>query len=206
MKLLKLHMVVALTMTSTAILPVEAIAADTVNQGNNQVHYGKTEVEKATSKCVASVVGGALLGAGLGALIGGRRGLAMGAIGGGAAGATVCAVLIANAKHKDQIIRAQLSAAASPDGTYRNTWTDDHGNPVTFTARAGAVQQVDGSRLIPVRYEGANGTQVSSAIPTGGQDCRQVSGDFDNAKGNAPPQVVCRTSDGNYEPYEISKV
>jgi hypothetical protein len=197
--------VALLTAASMAVLPLQSVAAQNAYQGTNQVHYGKTEVEKASHKCVMTVGGGALLGAGLGALIGGGKGAAIGAIGGGAAGATICAVLLSNAKHKDQIIRAQLAAAASPDGTYRATWTDDKGKPVAFTAQAGASQQVDAARLIPVRYEGANGAQMTSAIPTGGRDCREVSGDFANTKGRAPTQLVCRTPEGAYEPYEMSK-
>jgi hypothetical protein len=195
-----------LAVASVFALPVQAIAADIPYQGGNQVHYGKTEVEKAHGKCVATVAGGALLGAGLGALIGGRKGAGIGAIGGGAAGATVCAVLIANAKHKDQIIRAQMAAAASPDGSYSSSWMDDKGNPVAFTAQAGAVRQVDGARLIPVRYQGANGAQMASAaLDTGDRDCREVSGSFAGVKGGGLNQLVCRTPAGDYEPYEMAK-
>ncbi len=112
MKSIEFRIASVLAVTSVTVLPFQAIAADNVYQGTNQVHYGKTEVEKASHKCVMTVGGGALLGAGLGALIGGGKGAAIGAVGGGAAGATVCAVLLSNAKHKDQIIQAQLAAAA----------------------------------------------------------------------------------------------
>jgi hypothetical protein len=205
MNILMRRAAAAVAVASMTVLPLGAAMADTTYRGTDQVHYGKTEVEKATGKCIATVAGGALLGAGLGALIGGGKGARIGAIGGGAAGATVCAVLIANAKHKDQIIRAQLAAASSPDGTYSSSWTDDKGNPVAFTAQAGTMQQVDGARLIPVRYQGVDGTQrTSAALDTGGRDCREVSGSFAGAKGGLN-QLVCRTPSGDYEPYEMAK-
>ena len=192
----------ALAAVAIVALPFDAAAGSNDYRGV----YGKSEVDKASSKCVATLAGGALLGAGLGAMFGGRKGAGIGALAGGAAGATICAVLISNAKHKDKIMQAQAAAASRADGTYSTSWNDDKGNPVAFTAQASATRQVDGSRLVPVRYQTADGSQVAStSLETGGRDCRDVSGSFANAKGNAPAQLYCRTPAGDYEPYEMAK-
>lgn len=171
------------------------------------VHYAKTEVDKASGKCVKSVIGGALLGAALGGLIGGKRGLGIGALGGTAAGTTVCAVIMANAKHRDQIVAAQLAAAASANGSYTGTWADDNGKPVIFNAQAGTARSVDGARLIPVKYAAIGGMErASPVLDTGDRDCREVTGSFVGSKGTTPQQLVCRTASGDYEPYEERKV
>lgn len=188
------------------LVPVGQGVAQSTYPGTASVHYAKSEVEKASGKCKATVIGGAILGAALGGLLGGRRGVAFGALGGTVAGATVCGVIMANARHRDQIIRAQIAAAASRDGNYTGSWTDDSGKPVIFTAQAGGVRQIDGSKLTPVKYTDSDGTErASPVLDTGGRDCRAVGGSFAGASGSAPQQLYCRTVAGDYEPYEATK-
>ena len=105
--------------------------------------------------------------------IGGKRGTAAGAVIGVGAGATICSILLANARHRDRIIAAQMAAAADPSGQHTATWTDDNGRPVAFIPKAGEIRTIDAARLTPVRYPGPDGTKlVSPPVDTGGRECR----------------------------------
>ena len=108
--------------------------------------YEKTEVEKARGKCVLSVVVGAALG--------------------GLAGGAVCAAIIA----------AQIAAASYDRGPYVTAFTNEENNSKTvFRAVRGASEQIDASRLRPVRYNNAAGDRMGSPVPvTGGRDCRPI--------------------------------
>ncbi len=167
-----------------------------------RIQYAKTEVEKATSKCIGAILGGALLGG----LLGGKKGAAIGA----GAGSLICVILQVNAHNKDKIIAAQMAAAANMEsGEYSEIMQDSSNRNVLFVAQAGSIQSVDGSRLIPVQYRSANMAMTAfPVLDTGGQECRQVNSamSYGGSQTSAlPQQFVCRTSDGDWEPYAIAK-
>lgn len=185
-----------LTALSVLLIPSAALAGGAPKPA-------KTEVEKATGKCVGSVLAGALLGGLLGRAVGGKKGTAAGAAIGVAGGAAICGMLMASAKHKDRIIQAQMAAALQPGRPYTATWTDDDGRPVTYVTTAGASRTIEGSSLSPVRYPTAGGDAVSPALDTGGRECRPVSGTMMSVDASAatPDQLVCRTATGDWQPY-----
>ena len=174
-----------------------------------KVKYAKTEVEKARGKCVGSIIGGALLGAVVGRVIGGKKNTAEGAVAGLAAGSIVCAILMSNAKRKDRIIAAQMAAATYQSTPYRTYFADDNGRQTTFVGRSGASEHFPASRLQPVKYEDMYGLSVASPVPlAGGQECRAVNSALEDYSGNSaqlPQQYVCRTAEGNWQPYGLKK-
>lgn len=186
---------------SAALAALAMVVAPATAAHAQKVKYGKTELDRAKGKCVGSVLGGALLGALVGRAVGGKDSTLVGAAVGATAGAGVCAVLISNAKHKDKMLAAQLAAAQNPGQLYEATWTNDEGQPVTFSSQA-STASLDGTRLMPIKYE-LNGTKYESPVlPAGPQDCRSASGTFGDGS-NMPAQTVCRTPDGDYQPYGL---
>jgi len=175
-----------------------------------KIKYEKTEVEKARGKCVASVVGGALLGALVGRAVS-EKGALVGAGIGAGAGAAACAVIMANAKHADRIIAAQIASAQYQAAPYTTTFVADDGTSTTrFEGKAGASESIDAARLRPVRYMTPDGGKAESPLlASGGQDCRAVSsslGTADDARVALPTQYVCRTPEGDYRPYGVTLV
>lgn len=185
-----------------AALGLLAMPVGPLGMAQAKQRYAKTEVERAAGKCVGSILGGALLGAVLGRVIGGRQATGTGIALGTSAGAAVCAILMANARHKDEMIAAQLNAVRDPSRPYSASWTDDEGKPVTFTSRSEPVASAyDGAQLLPVKYKGADGIeQISPTLPAGTTDCRMATGTFDSGA-TVRPQMTCRTADGNWHPY-----
>ncbi|HMC93110.1 MAG TPA: hypothetical protein VKI45_11675 [Allosphingosinicella sp.] len=158
----------------------------------------KTEVDKAGGKCVAAIIGGAVLGA----LLGGKRhrgeGIAIG-IGAGAAG---CAVMMATAKHRDRILAAQREAAqAGWRGVRYAVLTDDNGHGMRLASQTEEAQ-VSGA-LIPARYKEGGQKMVSPDMGEGPRQCRRVSSELTGTDGSAKlsPQLFCRTAQGRWEPY-----
>lgn len=188
-------------MAAMALVAAPAAAGD-------KVRYEKTEVEKARGKCVGSVLGGALLGALVGRAVD-RNGAAAGALIGAGAGAAACAVIMNNAKHKDRIVAAQIRSALHVDAPYVTAFpSDDPAATTTFQGLGGAAQTLDAARLRPVRYQNEDGAAIASPVLQGTQqDCRAVSSSLTTAGNTAalPTQYVCRTPEGNYEPYGLAK-
>lgn len=171
-----------------------------------RVRYAKTEMEKAVGKCVATVVLGGLAGSLVGRAIDGHRGARRGTRLGLAAGAVGCAILVASAKRADRVIAAQIAAARSRDGYYSTVYRDENGVPVQMVAQARPAQTIDASRLTPVKYESDAGVFAAPVLDTGGQECRLVDGNLQSSQGStrAPSQYICRTSSGDWSPYELS--
>lgn len=192
-----------LTLGSSAVAVALALFGSQIALAEKaRVRYSKTEVEKASGKCIAAVLGGALLGG----LIGGKKGALIGA----GAGSVVCVILQVNAKNKDKIIAGQIAAAANAEnGYYSEVMTDDQGRPVGFAAQAGPSETVEGSRLISVRYADASaGSVISAPLDTGGQECRQVNSGMsygENQTTLLPAQITCRNSEGDWEPYALAR-
>lgn len=186
---------------SIVAFAVAPVGGQVALAGKARAKYAKTEVEKATGKCIAAVLGGALLGG----IIGGKKGALIGA----GAGSVICVILQVNAHNKDKIIAGQISAAAnSENGYYSEIMVDNQNRPVAFAAQSGQIEMVEGSNLIPVRYNNASlGTVTSDVLDTGGQECRQVNSGMsygENQTTLLPSQVVCRNSEGDWQPYALA--
>lgn len=163
--------------------------------------YAKSEIEKANTACVITI----LLAGGIGAAIGKGKGALVGA----SAGLVVCAILQMNARNKEKIIAAQAETAGSKKGLYNSTFQDDQGDAVTYSGTRTDSVTVDSAQMVPVRYSNNAGEQVASELPeTGSHECRTVSSSLNyssGASGNLPGQVYCRTSSGDWEPYQVKK-
>lgn len=188
--------------TSTVAVALALFGSQIAIAEKARVRYAKTEVEKASGKCIAAVLGGALLGG----LVGGKKGALIGA----GAGSVVCVILQVNAKNKDKIIAGQIAAAAnSENGYYSEVMMDDQNRPVGFVAQSGPSEMVEGSKLISVRYNDASsGSVISAPLDTGGQECRQVNSGMsygENQTTLLPAQIVCRTSEGDWQPYALAR-
>ena len=186
---------------SAAALVLTPIGSQDAYSQPPRVKYAKTEVEKATGKCVAAVLGGALLGG----LLGGKKGAVIGA----GAGSLMCVILQVNARNKDKIIAGQIAAAAAAEnGQYSEVMQDEQNRPLVFVAQAGPSQLVDGSKLMSVQYSTPGSGSVSSpSLDTGGHECRQVNSAMsygENQTSLLPAQIVCRTSDGDWQPYAVN--
>lgn len=190
----------------SATLVVQSLALAPANAAKDKIKYAKSEVEKSVGKCVGAIFGGILVGALAGAATSrnNKKGATTGALVGAGAGAVACAIIRKNAKRKDRIIAAQLAAASSRSSTYLTSFPSDAGDPISFAGQAGPVQMIDAARLRPVKYESMGQDIASPILPDGAQYCREVSsslGDNTGAREFLPPQIVCRTSDGNWSPY-----
>lgn len=186
---------------SACALALTPIGSEVAFAAKTRVKYAKTEVEKATGRCIAAVLGGALLGG----IIGGKKGVAIGA----GAGSLLCVILQVNAHNKDKIIAGQIAAAANAeDGRYTEIMEDDQKRPLAFVAQAGESQLIEGSKLAAVRYTSASaGAIASPVLDAGGQECRQVNSVMsygDNQTTVLPAQMVCRTSEGDWQPYALT--
>jgi hypothetical protein len=189
-----------------AVVASSAVPATYADAREAKVKYAKSEVDRAVGKCVGSVIGGALLGALVGGIIGGKRGTGVGAAAGAGAGAAYCAVLISNAKRKDRIIAAQIAAGAYTNQTYTTEFGDDNGQVMHFSGSASPSRQIDSAALLPVKYKTESGEVMASPVlDTGGQECRSVNSSLSGAgnSGALPVQIVCRTSEGNWQPYGL---
>lgn len=187
------------------VLPING----TANAKEAKVKYAKSEVDKAAGKCVGSILGGALLGALVGRVVGGKKGTGAGAAVGAAAGTAICAILMTNAKRKDRILAAQIASANHTSRPYVTQFGDDNGQITTFAGTASASRNIDSAKLIPVRYKTEDGTEVASPVfDTGGQECRSVSSSLSSGGniGKLPEQMICRTADGNWQPYGVKTI
>jgi cytochrome c551/c552 len=122
---------------SLALAPASAQA----QPGYGRSISGKTHVERAVGKCVASLLIGSLVGAAVGAAAGNTK---RGALIGAGAGAVVCALLIGAARNRDRELRAaQLEALNS--GTLQTVgWSTQEGQ----SARAIVQPAAPGSVLV----------------------------------------------------------
>jgi hypothetical protein len=194
----KMSKITIAVLIATCSLPTESYG-----QSSRPVRYAKSEVQKATGKCVAAVFFGGILGGVVGGAVDGRRGAARGL----GSGAIVCALIMSTAKRKDRIIAAQIAAASAQNGSFSTSFNDDNGRPIQLQTQASTPQTIEGARLTPVKYEVSGGQVASPVLDTGGQECRVVSGSIAGAEGIGvlPDQYVCRTPSGDYAPYELGR-
>lgn len=197
--MLKKKLVACLAGTALVVSPVGTSLA--VAAKSSGPKYAKSEIEKANTACVITI----LLAGGIGAAIGKGKGALVGA----SAGLVVCAIIQMNARNKEKIIAAQAETAGSKKGVYSSTFQDEQGDAVTFSGARSDSVTVDAAQMTPVRYSTTTGEQVASELPeTGGHECRTVSSSLNysaGTKGNLPGQVYCRTSTGDWAPYQVKK-
>ncbi|MCJ2045498.1 hypothetical protein MKK58_13295 [Methylobacterium sp. J-078] len=141
-------------------------------------------IDEAVSRCIASTLVGAGVGALLGAAVGGGRRAGVGAAIGAGVGGLACTVLTAlDAQDKQRIRNAQIAAAATNRPQYL------------------AYQGADGAqRAITVRPQPAP-AQAATGIPD--RICRATDTQATiNGTGSAelPQQLVCRTPGGDWLP------
>lgn len=169
-----------------------------------------TEMSRALSRCRIAVIGGTLAGGVLGALLGGRRnrvgGAVLGAAGGNLAGGLVCAIMVRNAERQDEIIAAQLAAAAQAPGapftSELGASADGKGAVLQLVSRSEDVTPA--GELVQVRYPVAGGGQaVSPQLGAGIRQCRRVSSELvdSGAVAALPGQLFCRDGDHGWAPY-----
>jgi hypothetical protein len=169
---------------------------------------GAWQIDSAASRCLASVVGGVLIGAAVGALTG-RDNIAAGAAIGGIAGTTACAVITAlDAQDRERIRQAQLAAAQS------NT-----PQVMSYVGEDGLHRQITAAPIqtLLVSREPEHGhVTVESELPPAEADtitlgpnqeiCRAVQTSASiGTRGTAavPTQVICHRPDGTFTPETI---
>lgn len=182
----------------TIALSLGAVAERPAQASEAKPKYGKTEIEKANATCAVML----LLGLGV-SLVGGKKAARV------AIPLTVvaCVVIQASARHNERVLAAQRATLNEPGNAFRETFQDAKGQNITFRGNSGSDQLVEGALLQPVKYRTIDGQQAAApAMDTGGKTCRSVSStlSFDDGRSaNLPPQVFCRTSQGDWEPYAI---
>ncbi len=132
-------------------------------------------LDAAIARCVATVAGGAVLGAVIGAATGGGRRVAEGVVMGAAVGGAACIVLSAlDEQDKQRIRAAQIAAASSNKPRYLvYSGTDGRRREITIRPKVAAVPAPRGDRLCrPV--------DTSATIQGSGT-------------AELPTQIVCRT-------------
>jgi len=191
---------IAVTMLSATILALPQIA-------DAKPKYAKTEVERAAGKCVGSVLGGLLLGGLIGGLVDKKKGAVTGAAIGVGVGGIVCAVLMNNARHKDEIIAAQIAAANSIKHPYQTQFADDNGQVVAFTGQATNATYLQNA-LVPVKYKNVAGEKIVSPLPGAAPVCRKIDSALTyspSERATLPTQVVCRDDEESWQPYGHTK-
>lgn len=182
-------------------------------------------IDNVNSRCVASVLGGALVGGLIGAAAGRGRG---GAIGTGAAiglaaGGAMCAVMVQlDEQDRARIRTAQLAAARTGqpasfsyrggDGLNRSisvrpsqeVYLPAPMGPVPNpTAPPAYTTSVTPAPNVPAGVAPRSAAEIAAA--SGGRICRQVETNVSvQSKGDtaAPAQTICRTPAGDWEPAE----
>jgi surface antigen len=183
---------------------------------SGQTATNEWQIDSVAARCLASVAGGAVVGALIGAAAGGGSRTGSGALLGAAAGGVLCAVMVTlDEQDRARIRAAQLEAARTgqdqtlqypgKDGLERKvivkvTKTDGAlPPPAPRTSRTKPSAAPKTSPATPVSAP----TNAQIAAATGQKVCRTLATSVDvQTKGQAdvPPQVVCRTSDGDWLP------
>jgi outer membrane lipoprotein SlyB len=165
---------------------------------------GRWVIDSVAQKCVASVVGGAIIGGVVGAMVGGSRGAAGGAAIGGVAGVGACAVIMAlNAQDRARIKEAQLRAAQTNEQQVLEYQGED-GLRRSILVRPERAVVVARPESGPPRIVGeATDAEDAAALAPDRQICTVV---FTSAsvetKGatDVPAQTICRDADGKLAP------
>jgi len=187
-----------LSVVLTVAVPLGATGGQPAQASANKPKYAKTEIEKANATCAIML----LLGLGV-SLAGGKKAARV------AIPLTVvaCVVIQASARHKERVLAAQRTTLNQPGNALRETFQDAKGQNITFSGSGGDDQIIDGALLQPVRYRTIEGQQIAAPVmDTGGKTCRSVSStlSFDDGRNaDLPPQIFCRTPQGDWEPYSV---
>lgn len=162
-------------------------------------------IDTVRQKCVASVVGGAIVGGIIGAVTGGGRGAAGGAVIGSVAGVGLCGVIMAlDAQDRDRIRQAQLLAAETGEPQVL-AYQGGDGLQRNITVRPGRkvmVKKEESGRRTIVD-EAAPVTDAAVVSDEGRETCTEVlTSAAIETKGttDVPVQTICRGTDGTYTP------
>lgn len=161
-------------------LSIALISISLLGGGEAQAKAPKSEIDKAISRCVASVVIGGLLGAVIGGSSG-RGNAGKGALIGTAAGGAVCVVLIKVAKDKDALLAAQRQQVAM--GGEQETNLQGREGPMVLRSKIEDVTPIStGTTPSQICRYATSEVEVpgSGAAPLGRQlYCRNGAGDWD---------------------------
>lgn len=189
---------------STACILFTLTGCATESSGSG--HSGSWQIDSVAQKCVASVLGGAVLGGVIGAVSGGGgRNVGTGVLIGAASGGALCAVMAAlDAQDRDRIRTAQL-AAAQTGRPQELAYRGNDGLDRRVTVRP---TEMSAKRSSPVDRPSSERSAVPSSqaeisAASGARVCRRLDTTVSvQSKGEAavPAQLVCRTPGGDWEP------
>ena len=179
---------------SIGVVAVLAGCADTANMGGASRPVQQTAVQKAISKCVLTVGGGALLGA----LIGDSK---QGAVAGALLGAGACAVFMEVASREDQArLAAAEQAALKANRAPTRSFKTKAGKKATVRTKVKAAPL---PKQVAQKKSSANSAAASKsgAAPTY-TACRyaQQTISVEGQASSAPQQLWCRASTGDWQP------
>lgn len=197
--------IAAIVVAGMALAGCQTTAIGTASGGSSGERWA---IDSVASKCAQSVIGGAIVGALIGAATGGGDRISQGALVGGAAGAGLCAVIIAlDAQDRARIREAQL-AAAKTNQPQNLSYKGDDGLQRDIAVRPTRTIAATPAQSGKVTMVGSIGSAITpDALAEKGQVlCRELHTEASvQTKGSAtvPPQVVCRQPDGTYTPKTV---
>lgn len=161
---------------------------------------GEWQIDAVAQRCIASVIGGAFIGALAGAASGGGRAIGTGAAIGAGAGGALCAVMAAlDAQDRARIREAQLQAATT-GSIQSQTYVGADGRQRRILVRP---QPVDASIVTPTTLPNGSPSASKAAAEKGERVCRRLDTTTDVATVGSvdiPVQIVCRSPTGEWQP------
>ena len=193
-----------------SIVSAAALAAcQTVAVSDGSPAKTSWAIDAVGQKCMASVIGGAIVGGLIGAIAGGGDRVAQGAIAGGAAGVGLCAVIMAlDAQDRSRIREAQLKAAETnqaqtlsykgDDGLQRNISVRPSRKVVVAKADSGPRKIVGpASKADDPVLLASQGRAICTELLTSA--AVETKGSTD-----VPAQYVCKDEDGTLAPVVVA--
>lgn len=189
---------------------IGAVGASLILSGCATTGGQKTAVDRALSKCVLSVGGGALLGGIIGNNVGDGN-AAKGAVIGGLAGAGVCGFILnrASKEDKERIRQLELAALESQTtGKTVETFMATNGvDSVTVATTTSDVESSElpekvASRMVNNDVQAASDADAGEARYT---NCRYVQTDISVSTNtvSGAKELTCRTETGDWESFSV---
>ncbi|GLK76055.1 hypothetical protein GCM10008171_13090 [Methylopila jiangsuensis] len=162
-----------------AVACAAALVAGCQTTGGSGAGGGST-LDGAIGRCVAAVVGGAIVGGLIGAAAGGGNRVGYGVAGGAAVGGLACAVLTALDNQDKAAIRQAQIEAASTNEPRTLSYAGADGRPRAIMVRPSGAETVVQNRVC---------RPTDGVAAVGGVGETQI-----------PAQLVCRTPEGDWLP------
>ncbi len=177
---------------AVALVLVAALASSCATGPRDADGHPRTALDRSIGQCIVSIGLGAIAGALLGAAINRRGGAGTGAAIGAGAGAVECAIIVAVNNEEDRARIRQAEQAAYSSG--QGSTTQYAGEDGTARIIKTSVQTV----ATPTQPAGAGDGEVIVG------PCRRAQTSItvgDKGTVALPPELVCRTAQGDYVPY-----